>query len=280
MRTWGMPVLGLLLFLMAVPKLSTFAGECDESTKNVSSPTIDSEVVQQKTLSRERRAELIRSNHPSVAVAGYASQNIEGWPVLVSQKLSTEQPQKTGRAIELLAEQLRKVKDVLPAGPLAHIQDVPIWLSPKYEGVRPTGEYHPGIDWLKDQGRLLELHQCVELTNIEILEPEIQRMPMLMLHELAHAYHDQVLGFDHPEVKAAYLRVKESGIYDAVQRSNGRTEKAYAMTTPMEYFAECSEAFFGINDFYPFNSKELEKHDPEMFKLLGMLWNLPAAESK
>ena len=98
-------------------------------------------------------------------------------------------------------------------------------------------------------------------------------MPMLLLHELAHAYHDQVLSFDHPEIKAAYEQVVKSGIYDAVRRNNGRTEQAYALSSRMEYFAESSEAFFGINDFYPFQRSELEKHDPKMAKLLAKLWH-------
>jgi hypothetical protein len=43
----------------------------------------------------------------------------------------------------------------------------------------------------------------------------------------------------------------------------------------MEYFAECSEAFFSTNDFFPFNKEELQKHDPEMFELLHKLWKCP-----
>ena len=98
---------------------------------------------------------------------------------------------------------------------------------------------------------------------------------MMVLHELAHAYHDQVLSFNNPDVKAAYERAREGGTYEAVRRSNGRTERAYAMSTRMEYFAETSEAFFGINDFYPFNRSELQEHDPEMDTLLARLWNSP-----
>jgi|GEM_PF-5965432 len=33
------------------------------------------------------------------------------------------------------------------------------------------------------------------------------------------------------------------------------------------------EAFFGTNDFFPFTREELEKHDPEMVKLLQRVWN-------
>lgn len=230
-------------------------------------------------LSRRLTAELIKSSDPRVAVSGYTNQAVEGWPVRVSDVLMDENRKDTERALILLAEQLRKVRDVLPVEALARVMTVPIWLSPEYQGVRPTGEYHPGVSWLKRQGRNVELFQCVEFTNIADFEREIVRMPMMVLHELAHAYHDQQLGFDHTEVKAAFDRVQANGIYNSVLRSNGRTEKAYAMSSPMEYFAECTEAFYGINDFYPFTKSELERHDPEMAKILTKLWQMPSKEN-
>ena len=223
---------------------------------------------------RQLAAELIKSNDPRLAVDGYRSYSIEGWPVRVSDSLAEDHPEQTRHALELLVAQLQRVQDVLPAEALARVRTVPIWLSPRYEGRGPTGEYHPGAGWLREQGRAPQLHQCVEFTNTAIFEREIERMPMMVLHEMAHAYHDQILGFDHPDIKAAYLRAVKAGLYDAVKRSNGNVERAYAMSTPMEYFAETSEAYFGVNDFYPFNRSELIEHDPAMATLLERLWNL------
>ncbi|MCA9060898.1 MAG: hypothetical protein KDA85_20440, partial [Planctomycetaceae bacterium] len=91
---------------------------------------------------------------------------------------------------------------------------------------------------------------------------------------LAHAYHDQKLGFDHPAIKTTYDQAAAAPIYAAVQRNNGRTEAAYAISNPREYFAESSEAFFGINDFYPSNRRELADHDPRMHDLLIKLWGV------
>ena len=63
-----------------------------------------------------------------------------------------------------------------------------------------------------------------------------REQPLAMLHELAHAYHDQVLGFDNAEVKAAFERAKAGGTYDRVEQrfGDGRSEKvrAYAITNP------------------------------------------------
>ena len=53
-----------------------------------------------------------------------------------------------------------------------------------------------------------------------------------------------------------------------------KMDKAYAITNPMEYFAESTEAMFTRNDFYPYNREELKKHDPAMFDVLVKLWGL------
>src|SRR6185437_16062338 len=96
----------------------------------------------------------------------------------------------------------------------------------------------------------------IEFTNVRIFEAETRRMPSFALHELAHAYHDQVLRFDNAEIKAAYERAKSAGTYERVEQrfGDGRSAeaRAYALANPREYFAETAEAFFSRNDFYPF----------------------------
>ena len=103
-------------------------------------------------------------------------------------------------------------------------------------------------------------------------------MPNFALHELAHAYHDRFLqgGFENAEISAAYDRAKAAGIYDNVERRDGKggvqKDQAYAMTNPMEYFAELTEAYFSTNDFFPFTRKELKTFDPVGFKLMKEIW--------
>lgn len=225
-------------------------------------------------LRRQLDAELIKSQDPRLAVAGYSDRAIAGWPVRISDQLQTDQETATEIAITLLKEQLEVITTIVPQDVLVQLRSVPIWMSPKYKGVRPTAEYHPSESWLRRAGRRPELAECVELSNIDIFEKECRRMPMMVLHELAHAYHHQVLGFDHAKIMAAYERVAAGGSYDSVQRSNGNVERAYGMNDHKEYFAESSEAFFGTNDFYPFNRQQLKQHDPEMEKLLAELWNV------
>ncbi len=48
--------------------------------------------------------------------------------------------------------------------------------------------------------------------------------------------------------------------------------KHYGLNNHKEYFAESTEAYFGVNDFYPFVRAELKEHDPKMFGVLEAVW--------
>jgi hypothetical protein len=227
----------------------------------------------------------VRAAEP-LAVKGHQTKTVEGWSVLISDALFEKDKAGTERAMELLTRQLQEIVRVVPAPAVAELRKVPLWFSPEYSGVQPRAEYHPGAGWLRDNKRDPAMEKAVEFTNVRIFERETKRMPNFTLHELAHAYHDRVLakGFGNEAIKTAFAKAKEDGLYDRVEQrfGDGRTAnvKAYAMTSPMEYFAECSEAFFSTNDFFPFTREQLVRHDPEMFALLKTLWGEPAATSQ
>jgi Carbohydrate esterase, sialic acid-specific acetylesterase len=211
---------------------------------------------------------------------------IDGWTVKISDELLDKHKVATDRALELLTHQLQEIVRVVPATAVAELQKVPLWFSPEYPKVQPRAEYHPGAGWLRDNQRDPAMEKGVEFTNVHIFERETKRMPNFALHELAHAYHDRVLsnGFDNIAIQAAFENAKARGLYDLVEQrfGDGRsaTVQAYAIKNAMEYFAECSEAFFSTNDFFPFTREQLAKHDPQMFTLLKTLWGEPAESPK
>ena len=210
---------------------------------------------------------------PSVT---WSSRTIVGWKVNVNQKLETDDSQLLATAIDLLTIQLEEIVRVVPPDAVKRLRGVSLWISPEYAGVSPRAEYHPGAGWLRKNGRDPAMVKGVEFTNVRIFEAETRRMPNFALHELAHAYHDQVLGNDHAELIATFERAKASGKYDRVERQDSegrkRQDRAYALTSPQEYFAETTEAFFSHNDFQPYDRAELEAFDPPMYKLLQTLW--------
>lgn len=227
--------------------------------------------------------ENLRASHAPAPEPVYEVRQIQGWTVHVHRVLLAAEVKQTTKVLEKLDQQLAEIIKLVPKNVSAKLQKVPLYFNPEYPGVRPSAEYHPGADWLKRNGRDPAMAKCVEFTNTRVYDAEVNRMPLFVLHELAHAYHDRELpnGFGNAEIGAAYARAKDSRTYDKVERhlGNGRPntfEKAYAMTTPMEYFAESTEAYFGRNDFFPFTRDELKKHDPAMFELVGKLWQVPA----
>ena len=211
---------------------------------------------------------------------------ILGWRVLISQRLLDEHAAATERALALLTSQLTEIVRVVPATAVAKLKDVPLYLSPAYDGFGAKAEYHPAAGWLREHGRDPTMEKAVEFTNILIFEQETRRMPNFTLHELAHAYHDRELaqGFGNPEVIAAFERAQAAGTYDRVERQDaeGRrtTDRAYALTNPQEYFAETTEAYFSKNDFFPFCRAELEGHDPHACRMLQRMWGCAVSDPR
>lgn len=209
---------------------------------------------------------------------GYVTRDIAGWQVHIHESFATEDA--TTKAVGLLERQLVEVERVVPAKAAEELKKVKLWMSPEYKGIPPRAEYHPGAQWLRDNKRNPAMAKGIEFTNIRIFEAETRRMPNFALHELAHAYHDRVLaqGFNNPDIKAAYEKAKASKTYDNVERQDAegkRTkDRAYAMTTPQEYFAELTEAYFTTNDFFPFKWNELVTHDPAGYAMIRRAWGV------
>ena len=233
----------------------------------------------------EIRAKSEARNKRAANADGPDTREISGWTLHISKKLLTpETDPATTRALDLLKVQLDEILRVVPAAAVAELRKVPLYFSPKYPNAGARAEYHPGADWLRDNGRDPVMEKGVEFTNIDDFEAETRRMPNFALHELAHAYHDRVLGFENTEIEAAFQKARASGKYDKVLRQDSegrkRLDKAYAMSNAKEYFAECTEAFFARNDFFPFTREELKQHDPEMFGLLEKLWGAEASKPR
>ena len=222
------------------------------------------------------RQRLERKKHgPPAPIETYEKTDIDGWTVMVGAGVKAD-PKLREEALGLIRAQLFMTARLLPARAVERLKGVRIWLE--LEG-HPGACFHVSPHWLKLNGYLAEKVGTVEIGDAREYITDYRRHNAL-LHEMTHAYHHHVLGFNHPEVLEAFQRAKQSGTYDKVLRSDGRTEKHYAMTDVTEYFAEASEAYFAFNDFYPFNRAELRQHDPQMEALLGRVWNQPAPARK
>jgi hypothetical protein len=206
--------------------------------------------------------------------AGYVRKTLEGWTVLVNQELlAADHGQLAEQTLRVLQDHLFRIRRVIPAAALAHLQRVPIWVERAHPR-HPCMCYHVSAQWLRQHDMDPRKAGGVEIANAQNFLTWTLEQPWMVLHELAHAYHHQVLGFDHPEVRRCYQQAVASHRYDKVLHINGRERRHYALTNEREYFAETTEAYFGRNDFYPFVRAELRQHDPAGYALMEKLWGV------
>lgn len=199
---------------------------------------------------------------------------IEGWTVAVDPLLLDEKNEELReKTMKALANHLQRITYIVPEKQLTQLRTMRIWLELD-NPVLGNMQYHPGEGWLTKNGHDPRLVKHVHIPRArQLLDRRMwAKHPYVVLHELAHAYHDQILNFQNAEVLAAYNAAKEAGIYDKVLLFTGKKVRHYGLNNQMEYFAESTEAYFGVNDFYPFVRAELKEHDPRMYELLEKIW--------
>ncbi len=202
--------------------------------------------------------------------------DVEGWQVHVDIKLLQGKDEPLGReALRNLSNKLYDIRQVVSADKVKKLQEAPIYLDLEHE--LTSMQYHPGAPWLREHGYDPAMEKAVHIPRAQGLIDEIKRnrQPWVVLHELAHAYHDRVLGFDHEPIEQAYDRAMEAKLYESVLLIDGHSVRHYATTDHKEFFAEMTECYFATNDFYPFVRAELKQHDPRTYKMLSEVWGSP-----
>jgi hypothetical protein len=203
-------------------------------------------------------------------LAAYEPRDLLGWKILVNRQLVAE-TNLCARTLRQLEKQLYEITRAVRTEPLAKLRQIPIWIE-RNDKLFPCMCAHESADWLREHGVNPAKVGGVELANPENFLTWTREQPWMVLHELAHGFHHRFLGDDHAGIRANFERAKAAGIYEKVLRASGKTERHYALTNPKEFFAEMTEAYFGVNDFYPFVRAELQAHDPQTFALLREIW--------
>jgi hypothetical protein len=199
----------------------------------------------------------------------YTKLQISEFTVLVSPAAEAN-PKLLKPTLDLLAFRLRQVKQEVPAKAFKRLKEVSFWIEVN-DPKNAAAAYHPDAGWLKENGYNTDMAHCVEIGNMANFLKWQHIQPSMVLHELAHSYHFRVVGED-PAIIAAYNHAVKSHIYENVPFVTGGLRKAYALTNEYEYFAECSEAYFGRNDFYPFIRSEFKTFDPQGYEAIERAW--------
>jgi hypothetical protein len=200
--------------------------------------------------------------------------DLQGWTVHADARLVNGEYKELGsRALSMLANHLERIAILMPGKQLADLRKMEIFVEHSHPELSAM-QYHPDVEWLTERGYDPRLAKKVHITHAAELLSRNQMLkhPAVILHELAHAYHDQILSFDEPEIIKAYDDAMKKGIYEKSLLYTGETVKHYGATNHKEYFAESTEAYLYHNDFYPFVRAELKQHDPAMHGIMERVW--------
>ena len=217
------------------------------------------------------------NSHAQLSVAGYTNQTAHGFQLLIEDSSYIVNPTMTTNALNLLEDQLEEITQFcISSAILDSLQAVPIFLD--WNTTSGGAQYHPSQAWLIANGYAPEKAKAVEISNAtNFFNWCNQNQPYMVLHELAHAYLHRVFNNNVPSLTSAFNNARATGIYNNIQYHAGSgnyltLDSAYAMVNVLEYFAEISEAYFGLNDYYPFDYDELQSHDSQGFSVLRSIW--------
>lgn len=214
----------------------------------------------------------------------YEIRQMKGYTVLLHHDVTLRPRDRHQRwPIDVLEQELDDLNRAVGQKLKTVLQQVPVWVNwdaidPKapntvavYFGVTGKAPERLGRNPLKANGiEILSLKRLGELRP-----PGSKFQQVITLHEMAHAVHHRVLGFDGPETKAAYQLAVDRKLYDHVADRFGQLGRAYARTNHAEYFAELSCAYLDTCHQYPFNYSDLKSYDPAGFALVESVWKSP-----
>lgn len=237
-------------------------------SKNIWKIVMDSSLIS-NAKHQENMTEILRqlNAEEEEKSSPYQERNVAGWKVRIQKDLMGDHILQQ-RALRELEKQLAKISVRLPYKAVKQLQTVKILLYKNKQGVdeNVTAYYSP-------------LYKAVVFHDAKKLHELSNIQNAVVLHELAHGYHDIVLGYDNLEIIESYENALQTGLYKNVKVQGGRTApEAYALTNDKEYFAELSESYFSTkigsfeNDYYPFNRYDLKKYDYNGYRLAEKMW--------
>lgn len=229
---------------------------------------------------QDRKLEPKAKKTPFDNIPGYKVHMLAGFTVIIHEDVeANERSDMKRKPLECLELELKNVAGLMNSKAVDALRKIPVWAE--WDEVLPVGNGRPGQSYasyyggnqrnLLGQGMHPLKAKCVVLHLTKQLAKSYQEKDrpetLVMLHELAHAVHDQMLGMQHGGVKAAYAQAMARKLYD---------KSLYIATNEAEFFAEASCAFLDRLDYVPKNRAALKAHDPETYKLMESVWGKAA----
>jgi hypothetical protein len=217
-----------------------------------------------------------KKNQLPEKVEGYQRNTIEGFTLLLSKDVvKADTKAFEVKPLAVLEHELKIVAKILTAKQLETLRKLIIWVEWDEQHELTNGRngsaiavYYGGHQAsLLEQGKHPLKAKTITILSMKALtdehQPNRDSGRCVLLHELVHAVHDQLLGRDHAGIRAAYTQAMERKLYDKTQ---------YVSTNEAEFFAETTAAYFDQLHHYPQTREDLKKHDPATHTLLESIW--------
>jgi hypothetical protein len=214
------------------------------------------------------------------SVPGYEKRVIEGFTLLVHKDVLAKQKNSDyeRKPLDVLELELKTIVRVMNAKALKVLRQALIWVDWNEEVELSSGRkgnavavYYGG----HQAAMLRKGEHALRAGSVSILsmkklteehQPSRDSGRCVILHEISHAVHHQLIGYENPQIKAAFQQAMERNLYDKTM---------YAATNEKEFFAELSCAYLDKLNYYPRTRQDLRKHDPVTYKLMETVWGEP-----
>lgn len=210
-------------------------------------------------------------------IPGYKVQVIEGFTVVLNHETlkNNDDPRYARKPLDVLDFELKTITRLLPPNAVDVLRQLLIWVEWDEREAMSNGRqgsaaavYYGGhqLSLLADGKHPLKAKNITILRMRSLTaehQPDHDSGRCVILHEMTHAVHDQLIGDDNLMIKAAYKQALERKLYDP---------QMYAATNEHEFFAELTCAYFDQLNYYPRTRSDLEKHDPVTYQMMEGFW--------
>ena len=134
----------------------------------------------------------------------YGARELRGWKLYVHPELEKEHSEVFQKVLNLLDQQLAGIERRVPESAVENLRKIPIWVEFN-EPHHPCMCYHPDAGWLREHDMNTDKADSIEIANAENFISWTVDQPWMVLHELAHGYHELFLqeGYDNAAVAGA-----------------------------------------------------------------------------
>lgn len=212
----------------------------------------------------------------------YVERQAGGWTFHLERELVELRPDEAARVVRRLEAKLDQALALFPAPARGRLRGLSffVMLGPAATG----GGRDSGTEYFRRTDPDFHEHLDPRWRSAVVIYSAANYLwqnehwaVLMLVHELAHAWHLEQWPERQPDILAAWQQAMAAKLYHGVKDLNGAAlEKAYAAHNQLEYFAELSCTYFWRGEYEPFDREALRRYDPAGFAMIEKMWGIHA----